>query len=51
VPSGMLPAIEIDGELVTESDVILEELEVRFGPLGGARMGDDRVIALRPLER
>ena len=34
VPSGMLPAAEIDGRIVTESDVILEELEAAFGPLG-----------------
>ena len=29
VPSGMLPAIEIDGEIVTESDDILFVLEVQ----------------------
>ena len=34
VPSGMLPAAEIDGRIVTESDVILEKLEAAFGPLG-----------------
>jgi glutathione S-transferase len=34
VPSGMLPAAEIDGRVVTESDVILAQLEVAFGPLG-----------------
>ncbi|MFM7264501.1 MAG: glutathione S-transferase family protein [Cyanobium sp.] len=33
VPSGMLPALEIDGVLITESDRILEALEARFGPL------------------
>ena len=36
VPSGMLPAIEIDGRIVTESDVILETLEDAFGPLSRA---------------
>jgi glutathione S-transferase len=36
VPSGMLPAAEIDGRIVTESDVILEQLEAAFGPLGEA---------------
>jgi glutathione S-transferase len=34
VPSGMLPAAEIDGRVVTESDVILQQLEAAFGPLG-----------------
>jgi glutathione S-transferase len=34
VPSGMLPALELDGRLITESDVILGELEAAFGPLG-----------------
>jgi len=33
VPSGMLPALSIDGKLITESDVILESLEATFGPL------------------
>jgi len=34
VPSGMLPAIELDGRIITESDTILTELENAFGPLG-----------------
>jgi len=34
VPSGMLPALELDGQMITESDVILAELERAFGPLG-----------------
>ena len=34
VPSGMLPAAEIDGRVITESDVILSRLEEVFGPLG-----------------
>lgn len=33
VPSGMLPALAIDGRLITESDRILFELEREFGPL------------------
>merc|ERR1712086_412383 len=33
VPSGMLPAIEMDGQIVTESDVILHTLESQYGPL------------------
>ena len=34
VPSGMLPALELDGRLLTESDRILQGLEEAFGPLG-----------------
>ena len=39
VPSGMLPALELDGELITESDVILAHLEVCGGTSvrGGTR--------------
>ncbi len=50
VPSGMLPALALDGRLITESDRILEALEKSFGPVG-APMGDRRVRALRDLER
>ena len=50
VPSGMLPALELDGRLVTESDVVLDELERAFGPLH-ASMGAEPVVALRRLER
>merc|ERR1711997_358862 len=32
-PSGMLPALELDGKLITESDYILAALEMQFGPL------------------
>ncbi len=34
VPTGMLPAIELDKRLITESDEILLALEDSFGPLG-----------------
>jgi glutathione S-transferase len=50
VPSGMLPALELDGRLFTESDRILEALERAFGPLG-AGMADPAVLPLRQLER
>jgi len=50
VPSGMLPALELDGRLITESDVILTELERRFGPLGQG-LSDPQVFPLRQLER
>jgi len=50
VPSGMLPAVEIDGKIVTESDDILLALEAQFGPLHrGMRSAD--VLPLRRLER
>ncbi|HIK46886.1 MAG TPA: glutathione S-transferase family protein [Leptolyngbyaceae cyanobacterium M65_K2018_010] len=50
VPSGMLPALELEGRLITESDDILMALEQTFGPLG-ATMTDPAVIPLRQLER
>jgi len=50
VPSGMLPALELDGRLITESDVILQALEAAFGPLGAA-MNAAQVLPLRQLER
>ena len=50
VPSGMLPALELDGRLITESDEILIALERAFGPLG-ASMTTARVRELRQLER
>ena len=50
VPSGMLPALELNGELITESDVILLALEKQFGPLGSA-MTDSESLELRHLER
>ncbi|NEQ97065.1 MAG: glutathione S-transferase family protein, partial [Cyanothece sp. SIO2G6] len=50
VPSGMLPALELDGRLVTESDDILLALEQAFGPLQWS-MSDPRVVPLRQLER
>ena len=50
VPSGMLPALDLDGRLVTESDDILLTLESAFGPLNQA-MEDPQVLPLRQLER
>jgi glutathione S-transferase len=50
VPSGMLPALEIDDRLITESDDILIALEQVFGPLVFG-MEDPRVLPLRQLER
>lgn len=50
VPSGMLPAIELDGRLITESDDILIALERAFGSLG-LGMQDPVVMQLRQLER
>ncbi len=50
VPSGMLPAIELDGRIITESDDILMALEHAFGPLS-LGMNNPRVLSLRQLER
>jgi glutathione S-transferase len=50
VPSGYLPALELDGRLITESDQILAELENCFGSLGPA-LQDPAVRELRALER
>ena len=50
VPSGKLPAIELDGRLITESDTILEALEQAFGVLGHG-MAHPQVLPLRRLER
>jgi glutathione S-transferase len=50
VPSGMLPALELDGKIITESDDILIALEREFGPLTYS-MTDSPVIPLRRLER
>jgi len=50
VPSGMLPALELDGKIITESDTILQALEKAYGPLH-ASMTDKQVYALRKLER
>ncbi|MEM6520113.1 MAG: glutathione S-transferase family protein [Cyanobacteria bacterium P01_C01_bin.70] len=50
VPSGMLPALELDGQIITESDDILLALEQAFGPLVYS-LQDSRVVPLRQLER
>ncbi|MEB3174556.1 MAG: glutathione S-transferase family protein [Cyanobacteriota bacterium] len=50
VPSGMLPALELNGRLITESDVILGALEETFGPLNRS-LSDPQVLTLRRLER
>jgi glutathione S-transferase len=50
VPSGMLPAIAIDGKIITESDEILMALERVFGKLNQS-MNDNSVLSLRKLER
>lgn len=50
VPSGMLPALELDGRMITESDDILMTLERAFGPLH-LGMQDPAVLPMRQLER
>ncbi|MBM5802923.1 MAG: glutathione S-transferase family protein [Cyanobacteria bacterium K_DeepCast_35m_m2_155] len=51
VPSGMLPALELDGRLITESDRIVAALEQAFGPLGPWPLDQPQVLQLRQLER
>ena len=50
VPSGMLPAIALDGKIITESDEILMALEKAFGVLNKG-MTDPDVVSARKLER
>ena len=50
VPSGMLPALALDGQLITESDDILLALEKAFGVVKYG-MQDSAVLPLRQLER
>ena len=51
VPSGMLPALDLDGRLITESDRILAALEQAFGSLGPLGFEEPAVLQLRQLER
>jgi glutathione S-transferase len=50
VSSGMLPAVELDGRIITESDDILIALEQVYAPLG-LSMKHPTVLPLRQLER
>tara|TARA_Y100001968_G_C19446644_1_gene765744 strand:+ start:3802 stop:5052 length:1251 start_codon:yes stop_codon:yes gene_type:complete len=50
VSSGILPAIELDNKLITESDEILLSLEKTFGALGNSLIHPETMI-LRNLER
>ena len=50
VPSGMLPAIEIENHVITESDEILFVLEEIYGPLGQS-LNEKKVQEHRRLER
>ena len=53
VPSGMLPALDLNGKIITESDDILVELEQTFGPLLPLEYGMNhrQVLPMRRLER
>ena len=46
----MLPALELDGKIITESDRILASLESEFGPLHMS-FNQAKVVELRKLER
>ena len=52
VPSGMLPAIELDGKIITESDDIIAALETTFGPLPNSPpLVSPAILSTRQLER
>ncbi len=50
VKSGMLPAIELNGKIITESDNIIVYLENKFGTLGSSLISND-IREARNLER
>mmetsp|Transcript_2342 Transcript_2342/g.5411 ORF Transcript_2342/g.5411 Transcript_2342/m.5411 type:complete len:491 (+) Transcript_2342:133-1605(+) len=50
VPDGKVPAVTLDGEVITDSDNIIERLETAFGPLGPYSMRSQQVLRLRTLE-
>jgi len=51
VRSGMLPALKIDNDIITESDDILARLEKEYGPLGKKSMHEKDIMKNRDLER
>ena len=50
VRSGKLPAIEFNGQVITESDIIITFLENKFGTLGSSLLSND-IREARNLER
>ncbi len=50
VSSGKLPAIELNGEIITESDNIITRLENEFGTVGSSLLSND-IREVRILER
>ncbi len=50
VPSGLLPALEVNDKVITESDQILFVLEKLYGPLGRS-LEHPQITKLRKLER
>ena len=52
VPSGMLPAVELDGKIITESDDIIAALESTFGPLPNSPpLMSPSIVSTRQMER
>lgn len=43
VPSGMLPVLILDDQIISESDVILQALEDKFGELNGQSFTSNKV--------
>ena len=50
IPSGKLPAIELNGNIITESDEIIWSLEKEFGVLGSS-IFSSTLLEIRKLER
>ncbi|GBG24085.1 Glutathione S-transferase DHAR2 [Hondaea fermentalgiana] len=50
VPDGKVPAVTLDGAIITDSDNIIERLEASFGPLGEHSMRAPPVVRLRNVE-
>ena len=50
VNSGKLPAIELNGEIITESDNIIDFLEQEYGPLGSS-IYSNKLEKVRKIER
>ena len=50
VNSGKLPAIELNGEIITESDNIIDFLEQEYGPLGSS-IYSNKLQKVRKIER
>lgn len=51
VPNGTVPAVSLDGKIMTQSDKILAKLERTFSSLGGSSLSLSELLPERRLER